>query len=103
MDILQVSALVFQIIRLLIVFFINSITTPGGLLIHMYGTEVGRRQDITLYRQNGMNLTLENNLTNSGVQYVFYGYPAKMLRTWFIVGYGREFATLEQRAFDVSM
>lgn len=33
----------------------QSVTTPDGLMFHLYGPEIGRRHDMTLYRQSGID------------------------------------------------
>lgn len=36
----------------------QTVATPVGLLFHMFGLEMGRQHDITLYRESGMDDTL---------------------------------------------
>lgn len=46
-----------------------TVTTPDGLVLNLYGPEVGRRHDMTLYRQSGLDGALREHLLVNGVQY----------------------------------
>jgi nuclease HARBI1 len=57
-------------------FSYQTITTPDGLVFHMYGPEEGRRHDTTPYRKSDMNLHLSESLTINGdlpTQFCIYG------------------------------
>ena len=45
-----------------------TVTTPDGLLFHMYGPEIGRRHGMTLYRQGGLDLELRDHMVVNGKQ-----------------------------------
>ena len=47
----------------------QTITTPDGLKFYLYGPEVGRSHDMTLYRQSGTGDVLEEVLLVNGKQY----------------------------------
>jgi hypothetical protein len=40
-------------------FSYQTVATPDGLIIHLYGPVEGRRHDLTLYRASGMDHLLE--------------------------------------------
>lgn len=40
----------------------QTITTPDGIIFHMYGPEEGRRHDMTLYRNSGIDGIMANSL-----------------------------------------
>lgn len=81
----------------------QTITTPDGLIFHMHGPEMGRRHDLTLYRQSGMDNVLEQSLHVEGQQYYIYGDPAYILRPWLQVAFSRTFATPEQLLVNKTM
>lgn len=65
----------------------QSVTTPDGLILNMYGPEVGRRHEITLYRQINMDAVLSSGLNFIGFHNCIYGDPAYMLRPWMQVAF----------------
>ena len=81
----------------------QTITTPDGLIFHMYVPEAGRRHDLTLYRESGMDNSLEQSLHVQGQQYYIYGDPAYILRPWLQVAFSRAFATPEQQFLNKTM
>ena len=52
----------------------QSVTTPDGLLFHLFGPMEGRRHDITMYRE-------------AGLQYCLFGDKAFLLRPWMQVAF----------------
>lgn len=81
----------------------QTVTTPDGLMFHLYGPEVGRRHDMTLYRQSGMDQQLQSTMVIGGRQYCLYGDPAYILRAWLQVAYDRASATAEQLVYNKGM
>lgn len=51
----------------------QTVTTPDGLVLPMYGPEVGRRHDMILYREIGIDTQLLQSLLIDGKQYCIYG------------------------------
>lgn len=77
----------------------QTITTPDGLIFHMYGPEVGRRHDLTLLRQSNIEPQLQTLLTE-GRQFYLYGDAAYMLRPWLQVPFERLNATPAQAVYN---
>lgn len=48
-----------------------AITTPDGLILYLYGSEVGPRHDMMLYGHSGLDEALEKHLVIDGFQYTF--------------------------------
>ena len=65
----------------------QTLTTPDGLIFHMYGPEVGRRHDLTLLRESGLGESLSNCLNVNGRQFYIFGDAAYMLRPWIQVAF----------------
>jgi len=61
---------------------IQSVLTPEGLIFHHFGPWEGRRHDMTLYFESGLDAVLPHALVISGVQYYTYGNAAYMVRPW---------------------
>jgi len=80
----------------------QTITTPDGLVFHVYGPEEGRRHDLTLYRKSNMDQLLQNHLLIDR-QYCIYEDAAYMLRPWLQVAYPREIATQSQQDYNKHM
>ena len=81
----------------------QTVTTPDGLLFHMYGPEVGRRHDMTLYRQSGIDEQLEQHLYINNKQYCLYGDPAYVLRAWLLIAFDRNTATADELLYNKGM
>jgi len=60
----------------------QSVLTPDGLIFLLFGPWEGRRHDMTLYFESGLDAVLPHALVISGVQYYSYGDAAYMLRPW---------------------
>ena len=84
-------------------FSYQTITTPDGLIFHMYGPVEGRQPDAYLYCKSKMDTVLEENMKVEDVQYCIYGDQAYVLRSWMQTGYPRLLATEEQIQFNNSM
>lgn len=81
----------------------QSISTPDGLIFHMFGPEVGRRHDITLYRQAGMDDILRDSLLIDDRQFYIYGDPAYILRPWLQVAFNTSFSNASHLNHNASM
>lgn len=60
----------------------QTVTTPDGLMLYMYGPEVGRRHDLTLYRESRPGEVLETILSIDGKQFCIFVDAAFLLRPW---------------------
>lgn len=80
-----------------------TVSTPDGLIAYLHGPEVGRRHDMTLYRQSGLDNALSETLLIDGEQFYIYGDAAFLLRPWIQVGFNRAFATPPQLIFNSAM
>jgi hypothetical protein len=84
----------------------QTVTTPDGLIFHMYGPEEERRHHTTLYRKSNMNYHLSRSLTGEGDnarQFCIYGDGAYLMRPWLQVGFSRHAATTEQLRYNAEM
>lgn len=81
----------------------QTLTTPDGLMFPLYGPEVGRRHDLTLFRQSQWDATLQSSLTIGDEQYYIYGDLAYVLRPWMVCPYYTARATPEQQMFNLAM
>ena len=73
----------------------QTVRTPDGLVFYMFGPEVGRRHDMTLFRQSGFNEELQSHLMVGGMHYCTYGDAAYMLRPWLQVAFVPQSASPE--------
>lgn len=74
----------------------QTVTTPDGLIFYLYGPEIRRRHDISLYRQSELDGSLEETQNINGRQMYMYGDAAYILKPWLQVGFSRTFATAAQ-------
>ena len=81
----------------------QTVTTPDGLIFSFYGPEVGRRHDLTLLRESGLEERLQGCLNIGGRQYYLYGDAAYMMRPWMQVAFPRIWATVEQEIYNTRM
>lgn len=81
----------------------QTITTPDGLMFALFGPELGRRHDLTLYRESGWEPIMENFLHIDGVQFYIFGDSAYLLRPWMQRPFFRELATLDEKLFNTAM
>eukprot|EP00171_Calliarthron_tuberculosum_P021988 IDg21988t1 len=65
----------------------QTITTPDGLILHLYGLVEGRQPDAYLYRQSGIDEDLRHHLVVDGKQYYLYADKAYVLRSWMHTAY----------------
>lgn len=50
----------------------QKVSTPDGLIFHLWGPEDGRLHDSTLYRKSGIDTILEHGMWVIGVRYCLY-------------------------------
>jgi len=60
----------------------QSVLTPDGLLFNLFGPWEGRRHDMTLYHESGLDDILPDALIINGEQHYLYGDAAYMIRPW---------------------
>lgn len=77
--------------------------TPDGLILYVYGPEVGRRHDITLYRQSGLDEELQQQSIINGVKFYLNADPAFILRPYLQVPSNRSTSTAAQQPFNNTM
>jgi nuclease HARBI1 len=63
------------------------ITTPDGMLFHIFGPYEGRRHDMDLYAESGLDNILGENLLIDGVQHYTFGDSGYMLRPYLMTPY----------------
>jgi nuclease HARBI1 len=63
------------------------ITTPDGMLFHIFGPYEGRRHDMHLYAESGLDNILGENLLIDGVQHYIFGDSGYMLRPYLMTPY----------------
>jgi len=66
----------------------QSICTPDGPLFHLYGPVEGRRHDMFLYHESGIDAHLQATLLIDDTQYCIYGDSAYIIRAWLQRGNG---------------
>lgn len=81
----------------------QTVSTPDGLIFHIWGPEDGRRHDSTLYRKSDIDSILEHGLLINGVRCCIFADAAYILRAWLQVAYPRLNATVLQQAYNTSM
>lgn len=81
----------------------QSITTSDGLIYHMYGLEVRRRHNITLYRQSRMDIILQKSFSITELRFYIYGDSAYMLCSWLQATFSQAWASPEQLQFNTAM
>lgn len=81
----------------------QTLSTPDGLIFHLWGPEDGRRHDSTLYCKSGIDSILEHGLLIQGRRFCVYADAAYTLRPWMQVAYPRAFATPSQQAYNTAM
>jgi nuclease HARBI1 len=58
------------------------ITTPDGMLFHIFGPYEGRRHDMHLYTESGLDDILNENILIDGVQHYLFGDSGYTLRRY---------------------
>ncbi|KAH9100329.1 hypothetical protein LEN26_015963 [Aphanomyces euteiches] len=65
----------------------QSISTPDGLIVHLYGPKPGSRHDSYLLERSQIVPYLQDKLAIDGKRYVIYGDPAYGLNDVIVAGY----------------
>lgn len=81
----------------------QSVSTPDGLIFHLWGPEDGRRHNSTLYNKSGIDSILEDGLLLSMIRYCIYADAAYVLRPWLQVAFARVGAAAEGQAYNTYM
>ncbi|PXF46694.1 hypothetical protein BWQ96_03520 [Gracilariopsis chorda] len=81
----------------------QALSTPDGLIFHIFGPVEGRRHDMMVYRHSNIDEELSTTLCIYGTQYYIYGDPAYVIRPYLIIGYGGAFLTEKQKQFNKEM
>ena len=75
-ELLQVSGNMSITTLFFLLSFVQSVTTPNGLIAHMFGPIEGRRHDAFMLSVSGLPLKLQPFKRPNGEPYVLYGDPA---------------------------
>eukprot|EP00171_Calliarthron_tuberculosum_P001560 IDg1560t1 len=81
----------------------QTVSTPDGLIFHLYGPVEGRQPDKYIYRKSNLDAALQDALCIDNVQYYLYGDQAYILRPWMQTAFPRSSASAEQVAYNTSM
>jgi len=82
----------------------QSVTTPDGLVFHMYGPHEGRCHDMVLYYESGLDDDLRQTHLIDGARHCLYGDSAYVLRAWMQTGHeNAPDRIVAEWAFDLSM
>jgi nuclease HARBI1 len=65
----------------------QAISAPDGLVLHLSGPMEGRRHDMLLYNESGIDQVLKPSLSISGRPYYEYGDVAYTFRPYLHVGF----------------
>ena len=89
----RVHALKFQVV-----------TTPGGLICHLYGPVVGSRHDARMLAESGLPPQLQQHMQLlAGPPYVLFGDPAYPLSPYLQKAYAGAALTQQQTTFNTDM
>jgi nuclease HARBI1 len=78
-------------------------SAPDGLVLHLFGLVEGRRHDMFLYKESGIDDNHRSSLVISNRQYYLYGDPACILRPYLQVRFKGSSTTPEEISFNASM
>ena len=81
----------------------QTISTPDGLIFHMYGPAIGRRHDLTLLRLSGLPEVLPTALQIDGSQHYIFGDAAYMTRPWLRTAWVGPILSAEQLTYNRKM
>lgn len=81
----------------------QSITSPDGLVFHLFGPVEGRRHDMMMYYLSGIDSALRESLLIGEVQYYVYGDSAYVLRAWLQIGFDGHHLTPAEKEFTTVM
>jgi nuclease HARBI1 len=81
----------------------QAISAPDEFILHLFGPVEGRRHDMFLYKESGIDDNLRSPLVISKRQYYLYGDPDYILRPYLEVGFKGSSITPEEIAFNASV
>lgn len=81
----------------------QTVTTPDGLIFHLYGPVEGRQPDRFLYRKSNLDAVLQESLSIEGEQHYIYGDQAYILRPWMQTAFPRSSCSQIQTTYNTSM
>lgn len=79
----------------------QTITTPDGLIFHLFGPVEGRKPDAYMYSESGMDDMLRENTTIEGTQYYLYADKAYTIRSWMQCVYSRPAPSVYHNMFNM--
>ena len=82
---------------------LQSLTTPNGLIAHMYGPLVGRRHDAFMLSVSGLQSKLAKIQKQDGSPYVIYGDPAYGVSRTILAPFRGSRLTAQQEHFNKAM
>ena len=68
----------------------QGVVTPDGIVVDLFGPELGARHDVHLLNESGVVLTLTQHMSPSGDPYLLYGNPAYGMSTHLNCQYSAE-------------
>lgn len=78
-------------------------TTSEDLIFYAYDPDVERIHDITLHKQNAMNLIRRESVSITGLSFYVYGHSAYMLRLWLQTVFSQACTSPERLHFNTGM
>lgn len=81
----------------------QSVETPNGLIVNMYGPLEGRRHDAFMLGASGLSDQLRNFNRPNGEPYVIYGDPAYGLSRNILAPFHGKTITPQQQEFNKAM
>lgn len=82
----------------------QTLTTPDGLIFHIYIPFEGRLPDISIYNSSGLDAMLEEHSVVNGFKYYVYGDKAYLMKLWLIIAYrSSEIESEDHVLFNTSM
>jgi nuclease HARBI1 len=81
----------------------QAVTTPDGIVFHCFGPFEGRRHDMHLYAQSGIDDVLSQELQIDGVQHYLYGDSGYALRPYLITPFEGAVLTVDESLFNKRM
>jgi hypothetical protein len=81
----------------------QAVAAPDGLLLSLHGPMEGRRHDMTMYTESGIDAMLASSLFIQNQQYYLYGDSAYALRPYLQLAFRGAEVSPEQHEFNVSM
>ena len=88
---------------LLLPVLVQSVTTPNGLIAHMFGPIEGRRHDAFILSASGLPIKLRSINRPNGEPYVLYGDPAYGLSRNIVSPFRGHGLSLREKGFNRDM